>query len=200
MRNSVNLVKNLKDHLKFLESYVQNGKALYIGREEKQTGLRLRELLGNWLVCVVAKEKNPEDDYTIGSLNDPALGDGLICNTKNNKGYATEHVMVLDEKEKNKSSAEELILKAIKKKESKGKSYTSGKILIVFLDGFEEWFPEKVSKNLEEPPLFEGVWIFGLESSQERYIYNVVEMKKNHIQKWKVFISKDFNSWEVKKD
>jgi len=197
MKHSVKLVKDLKSILTWLEYPVRNGIELYTGRPEKLTGLLPRELLGNWLVCIVANYKNKDGDYTISS--DPTGGDGIIFNRKTARGYKTEHVMVPVEK-RGVSNTETLIIESIEKKKNKGVPYASGQILIIFLEAGGKWFPSKVAKllKLKEPLLFESVWLFGLDDPiQDEYIYNVVELDSNTFQVWKVVISKKFDSWQV---
>jgi len=50
----VTMFKSLAVALKDLEPYIRNGRHLQVGDEFKEFGgLRSRELLGNWLLCVV---------------------------------------------------------------------------------------------------------------------------------------------------
>ena len=84
---------SLKVALKELEPFIRDGRHLQVGDEFKRFGgLRSRELLGNWLLCVAANATVGGDRYTFTS--DPGEGDGLIVNETNGSVLETEHVFV----------------------------------------------------------------------------------------------------------
>lgn len=82
-----------------------------------------------------------------------------------------------------------------------GAQYASGKTLVIFLEGGGEWFPDKVSRQLKEPLLFDSLWLFSLCSPfVGGYVYDVVQFQNGLVNKWKIFINKEFDSWVVKKN
>jgi len=87
----VTMFKSLAVALKDLEPYIRNGRHLQVGDEFKEFGgLRSRELLGNWLLCVVGNYFSGRDRYTFAS--DPLGGDGLIVDKTTELCLQTEHV------------------------------------------------------------------------------------------------------------
>ena len=80
--------------------------------------MRSRELLANWLICIVKNSEVGAERLTFTS--DPTGGDGIIYDTETEDSWLTEHVMVPREREGETSDSKALILKAIKHKQNKG--------------------------------------------------------------------------------
>jgi hypothetical protein len=173
MKYKVTRFKSLKICIKELEPFIRNGEHLQTGKPFKRfDGLRSREILANWLLCVAINSSTQPDRLTFSS--DPTGGDGIITDTINGETWLTEHVIVPVACAGEKANAETLILKTINSKQNKGgKAYASGKTLIVFLNaGLGEWFPNKVARQLPEPFDFEAVWVVGLQGVEKNnYVY-----------------------------
>jgi hypothetical protein len=140
--------KSLKVCLKELERFIRNGEHLQTGKPFKQfEGMRSREILANWLLCVVGNFAMQAEHLMFSS--DPLGGDGIICNTVTEETWPTEHVSVPRVRGGEDANAETLILQAIRHKQNKGgAAYASGKTLLVLLDaGAGKWFPNKVAKT-----------------------------------------------------
>lgn len=131
MKHAVTTFKNLAVCLKELEPYIRNGQHLETGKPFKRFGgLRSREILVNWLLCVVANFEQKTEQFKI--CTDPQGGDGIIYNTTKNLAWPTEHVLV-SQRNNGSEDIQSLILKQIKNKQDKGgAAYASGKTLIVF--------------------------------------------------------------------
>ena len=144
MKYKVKRFKDLKLALKELEPFIRNGEHLQTGKPFKRFhGLRSRELLANWLLCVVGNYTRQADRLTFTS--DPLGGDGIIYDSVAEKTWPTEHVLVPTARDGEVEDVEALILKAIGIKQSKGGApYGSGKTLVVFLNSSGTWFPNKV--------------------------------------------------------
>lgn len=201
MKYPVNRFKSLKRCIKELEPFIRNGEHLKTGKPLKRFGnLRSREILANWLLCVTI---NFEERFErLNFCSDPLGGDGII-HDNTDKTWPTEHTLVVD-KAKQTNELEEIetsILKAIEKKQNKGGiAYASGKTLIVFLWAKgNEWFPNKVARKLPKID-FNSIWIVGLQAViEEEYIYNVIRLDIHGCPIWQVCITKNFDSWKVKK-
>ena len=202
MKYKVRRFKSLKVAIKELEPFIRNGAHLQTGKPLKQFGgLRSRELLANWLLCVVSNFANKTDQMTFTS--DPLGGDGIICDSMMGKTWPMEHILV-PTAHSSKAEIETLILNAIAIKQNKGGTpYASGKTLVVFLNaGGGEWFPNKVAKNLPDNLYFESVWVVCLQSEKiGAYIYGVtlLDLSQGNTPIWLVRIGKYFNSWDVDK-
>ena len=95
-----------------------------------------------------------------------------------------------------------LILKAIGQKRNKGgEAYASGKTLVVFQTATgQNWFPNKVAKQLPDPLYFVAVWVVGLQGVENgAYIYQVtrLDLGRGNAPTWRVRIGKGFDGWEV---
>ena len=200
MKYTVIRFKDLKTCLKQLEPFIRDGEHLQTGKPFKKFGgMRSREILANWLLCVAINSNESVDRLTFCS--DPLGGDGLICENITKKTWKTEHILVPRTTDK-VQNVEALILKAIEKKQQKGGSaYASGKTLIVFLNASgEQWHPNKVARNLPTVLDFESIWVVGLQSviPDEEYIYNIVNLNLGgNSPVWQIHIEKDFDSWQV---
>ena len=108
--------KSLKTALKELKPFIRDGEHLQIGKLFKRfAGLRSRELLANWLLCVAANFMYQSDRLTFTS--DPVGSDGIICDTQTEETWQTEHVLVPFTYGAAMEKVETLILKAIEEKE-----------------------------------------------------------------------------------
>jgi hypothetical protein len=85
--------KSLKMALKELEPFIRNGRHLATGRPFKQFGgLLSREVLANWLLCVVINSTTQETEQVTFS-SDPIGGDGIIHHDAS--GFADRQSMCL---------------------------------------------------------------------------------------------------------
>ena len=120
MRYPVRQFKSLAVALKEIEPFIRNGEHLQTGKPfEKFGGMRSREILANWLLCVAI---NSTDNRELTFSSDPVDGDGIICDSATGETWPTEHVMVPRLRPGEKGDAEALILKVIELKRSKGGS------------------------------------------------------------------------------
>lgn len=200
MKYRVSRFKSLKICLKELEPFIRNGQHLQTGKPfARFGGLRSREILANWLICVAVNFSSQTDRLTFSS--DPLGGDGVIVDRKTGQTWPTEHVMVPSIRSSQAKDLETLILEKIELKWRRGATYASGKTLVVFLNaGGGPWFPNKVAKRLPAPLHFEGVWIVGLQCVEAgQYVYNVARLDpaEGSAAVWRVQIAKDFDDWTV---
>ena len=203
MKYRVVRFKSLKEALKQLEPFIRNGEHLQTGRPfGRFGGLRSREILANWLLCVALNfTQNQEDRFTFSS--DPIGGDGIIYDTATKMTWPTEHVLVPRTRGGEAEDVAALILRAVAGKQRKGgAAYASGKILVVFLNAAGgEWHPNKVAKLLPETLYFREVWLVGLQSVTEgEYVYaaTLLDLSDGNAPTWHVRIGKDFDAWQVK--
>lgn len=200
MKYPVTQFKSLAVALKELEPFVRNGEHLQTGKPfHKLGGMRSREILANWLVCV-ASNAAAEGELTFCS--DPTGGDGIISDVKTGETWSTEHVMVPRLLPGETADAETLILDKINQKRKKGgAAYAEGKTLIVFLEaGAGLWYPNKVAKQLPDPLLFATVWVVGLQSFENgEYVYGVtnLDLTEGNAPALLVRVSRDFGCWQV---
>ncbi|MEO8631633.1 MAG: hypothetical protein ABI612_26595 [Betaproteobacteria bacterium] len=201
MKYQVIRFKSLTVALKELEPFIRIGEHIQTGKPfDRFRGLRSRELLGNWLLCVVANSVTQPDRLSFSS--DPLGGDGIIYDSVTEATWPTEHVLVPKARDGELQDVEPLILKAIARKQSKGgAAYASGKTLVVFLNARgREWLPNRVAGQLPTPLLFEAVWVVGLQSVEAgEYVYGVtrLDLSRGNAPAWRVRIGKDFDAWKV---
>lgn len=187
--------------LKELEPFIRDGEHLRIGRPFKRFGgLRSRELLANWLLCVAVNSVSNEERLTFSS--DPLGGDGIIRDSTTEETWPTEHVVVPPTRDGKAADIETLILKAIELKRNKGgAAYATRKTLIVFLLAVSDrWSPNSVAKQLPEPLHFDAVWVVGLHDvNEDQYSYAVtrLDLSQGNAPIWVVHIVKDFDAWTV---
>src|SRR5579871_5281974 len=90
--------KNLRLALNEIAQFIRNPEHLQTGKPiEKFGGLRPRELLANWLICVAfnAHNESPERLTFIASKTcDEYFGDGILHDTVTGETFPTEHVIV----------------------------------------------------------------------------------------------------------
>ena len=203
MRYPVTCFESLEVCLKELEPFIRDGQHLETGKPFKRFGgLRSRELLANFLLCVALNSATHADRLTF--FSDPLGGDGVIYDTVTEETWPTEHILVPRNGGVRSEAIplEARILKAIESKQSKGgAAYASGKTLLVFLNAGESepWFPNKVAKQL--PALdFSAVWVVGLQTFEAgEYVYNVMrlDLRQGNAPVWRVRIGKGFDAWSV---
>jgi hypothetical protein len=200
MKYPVTQFKSLDAALKEIEPFVRSGQHLQTGKPfEKFRGMRSREILANWLVCVAT---NAATEGKLTFCSDPIGGDGIICDSATGETWPTEHVMVPRLRAGQTEDAETLILKAIDQKRDKGGvAYAAGKTLIVFLDaGAGTWFPNRVARRLPDPLHFAAVWVVGLQGVEAgKYVYGVtnLDLTEGNAPTLLVRINEDFGAWEV---
>jgi hypothetical protein len=201
MKYAVTGIKSLQAVLKDLGPFIRDGHLIQRGQTFESMGLNLRELLGNWLLCVAVNSVTTPPDR-LSFTSDPLGGDGIIRDTVTEETWPTEHVMVPNLPDNAGKDVEALILKAIDHKHKKGPTYARGKTLVVFLNegNGAKWFPDKVAGQLPSPLHFEAVWVVGLQSIDAgEYVYNVtrLDLSRGHALAWRVRISKEFDQWKV---
>ena len=178
-----------------LKPFILDGEHLQTGKPfGRFGGLRSREILANWLLCVAT---GPDRlDFT----TDPQGGDGIIADKLTGETWNTEHVLVTNRG--GKDSIEERLLAAVRNKQNKGgMAYASGKTLVVFLNANGgEWNPTRVAGNMPEDIHFEAVWIVGLHgvvNGAYTYFVTRLDLSQGHPPMWKVHINAEFDSWRV---
>jgi hypothetical protein len=200
MKYHVRQFKSMELALKELEQFVKNPALLQTGRPLKQLGDMLpREAFANWLLCATA---NAIDKRQLVFSNDPTGGDGIIREAATSELFPIEHTMVSPFNLRDGADAQTLILEAIQKKQTLGKSYGSGKTLVVLIEADAgEWFPNRVARALPNPLHFATVWVLGFlkKGADGQYIYGVthLDMSGGDAPTFLVRIGKDFDSWEV---
>jgi len=212
MKYQVTRFKDLRLCLRELEPFIRNGEHLQTGKPfQRFGGLRSRELLANWLMCVAVNSTTQPGRLTFTS--DPLGGDGIIVDTLTEETWPTEHVLVPYSRAG--EPADQLILEAIERKQRKGGSaYASGKTLVVFLNAAAgEWFPNKVAEQLPEALSFDATWVVGkLGEARARpqqapspcaevgeYVYGVTrfDLRRGNAPTWVVRIGRNFDGWTV---
>ena len=200
MKYPVTQFKSLSVALKELEPFVRNGEHLQTGKPfEKFGGMRSREILANWLVCITT---NAATEGKLTFCSDPIGGDGIICDTATGETWPMEHVMVPRLRPGQTKDPETLILDAIERKRQRGRAaYAAGKTLIVFLEaGVGTWFPNKVARRLPDPLHFATAWVVGLQRVEAgEYVYGVtnLDLTYGNAPTLLVRISRNFGAWEV---
>ena len=126
MRYPVTRFKSLAVALKEIKPFICDGEHLQTGKPFKKFGgMRSREILANWLLCIAVKFT---DDRELTFSSDPVGGDGIICNVATGETWPTEHFMVPRLSPGETGDSEALILNAIEHKRSKGgAAYAAGK-------------------------------------------------------------------------
>jgi hypothetical protein len=187
--------------LQELRPFIEHGQHLLIGRPFASFHeARSRELLANWLLCVVANFDEMEDRFNFAS--DPDGGDGFLVDKRTGRIRSTEHVIALSRDITRNVTPESVVLAAIQKKIRKGgAAYASGKDLVVFAEGLkEEWYVDRVARSLPHPYHFSTIWVVTLQSvSKGSYSYGVSELdlSAGHCPMWIVTIGKKFDRWSV---
>jgi hypothetical protein len=202
MKYAVKQPTNLRDAITELGPYIRDDELGY--RFECYDGLLLREALGNWLLCAVLNDRNPDPDrYTFTTEpRDGPGADGAILDRTAALAMAAEHVMVAKrpDGQRPEESAEQLVLAAIEKKVAKGGSaYASGKVLVVYLDAdVAGYSPRELRALLPVDFPFEGVWLVVPQAG--RWDYDVVYLSSATLDPptYHVSITETFDDWSVK--
>lgn len=201
MKYPVRRFKNLTVALKEIEPFVRDGRHLETGKPFKRFGeMRSREILTNWLVCVVF---NAATGGKLTFCSDPTGGDGIICDESSQETWQTEHVMVSSRQSDEAGDTEKLILEQIEHKHAKGgAAYARGKTLVVLLNAKgKEWNPNRVARQLPEPLHFDTVWVVGLQTVEDgEYVYAVTNLDMQggrDAPTFQVRIKKNFENWDV---
>src|ERR1700733_5198698 len=106
MKYPVTRFTSLAVALKELEPYIRNGQHLRTGKPfAKMGGMRSREALANWLLCVTIRAS---DGRELAFSSDPVGGDGIIEDTITGETWPTEHVMVAQVEPANGADAQAL--------------------------------------------------------------------------------------------
>jgi hypothetical protein len=204
--HKVRKFKSLKIALKELEPFIRDGRRLQVGDAFKRFGgLRSRELLGNWLLCVAANATIGDDRYTFTS--DPGEGDGLIVNETNGRVLQTEHVFVPGPHPRapaGRNETEPVVL-ILEKIAHKNDAKYAGKTLVVLCnDGGtgSAWYPNRLAKSLPDGLPFQAVWVMSLQGVLDgSYTYGVtwlqLGLRPEGVPVWRVKIAPDFESWTV---
>lgn len=200
MKYPVTLFKNLTLALKELERFIRDDRVIQSGEPLGRFGGMLpREAIANWLLCAAANSRLGPDRMTFCS--DPTGGDGVIYDRQEQHTWLTEHVVVPSIIGGEGVDIEARVLEAIEQKNSKGKAYASGKTLVVFQTARgENWYPNRVAKQLPDPLHFDDVYVVGLRAVEDgSYIYQVtnLDVGAGNAPVLIVRISKDFDGWTV---
>ena len=191
--------KNLAVALKELEPFIRNGEHIRTGRPFRRFGgMRSREALANWLLCVTI---NAVDSRDLTFFSDPLGGDGVIRDPATGETWPTEHVMVRATPGAS-DDLNDLVLAAIAKKRDKGgAAYATGKTLVVMVEGDGgAWHANRVARRLPRPLHFAAVWAVGLNAVADgRYGYWVamLDVGDGDAPVYRVAIAADFASWTV---
>jgi hypothetical protein len=194
--------KNLKVALSEIAEFIRSGEQLQTGKPLRQFGgLRPRELVANWLLCVAFNHEHRSPER-LTFISDPLDGDGILYDTETEATYPTEHVLVPDAHDKT-VDVEALILKAINDKRNKGgAAYARGKTLVVFLNagGGGRWVPNGLARRLPDPLHFAVVWVVGLhhiEAGEYTYGVSSLDVSEGDAPTFLIRIGSDFDSWET---
>jgi len=115
MKHETIRFKSLSLALKELEPFICDGEHLQTGKPFKLFGgLRSREVLANWLLCVAVNSDHP-DRLTFTSQPRDVEGDGVILDTATDRTWPTEHILVPRQAGDENVDVEALILKAVEK-------------------------------------------------------------------------------------
>jgi hypothetical protein len=204
MRYPTKRYRSLKLAIKELEKFVRDGQHLATGRPFEQFGdMRSREMLANWLLCIVINFAEQADRMTFTS--DPIGGDGIIHDNISGYDWQAEHVYVPRTVDAATGNVEKLVLQKFSQKQAKGgAAYASGKTLVVFLDaGGGIWHPNKVARQLPKPLDFYAVWVVALqEVVVDEYVYAVTRLDQpgvSTVPVWRVRIASSFEDWTIER-
>ena len=196
-QSKINFIKNFRTILKDLEPYVKNPEFLIKGREFTNFCLRPREVWANWLLCVILRKLHGNH---ITFAEDPK-GDGFIVNKRTGEMIPLEHVSALENPFNPLPKGESRIIDAINQKISKGADYAEGKWLVVFFDGADKFYRNKIRENVRGRHSFGAIYCIGLLTSDESgYSYSVTEFRESHKDKsitYIIQINSDFTYWKI---
>ena len=192
------VIKDLRIALGDFKCMVEDPRHLWNGRKIQNFSLRPREAWANWLICATLSKQHGRN---ITFMEDD-VGDGFIVDKEKKIIVPTEHVSALNiPKAKKLSQGEQRVIDAINLKIKRGPDYASKKLLVVFFDGAENFFRNRIRENIYGRHNFEAVFAVGLLTSDSKgYSYSVTEFRnsfKNMSITHKVSINNEFNDWYV---
>lgn len=189
-------IRNFYVALRDMAPYVQDPMFLTQGKRFSNFNMLVREAWANWLLCVVLRHVEGRD-FTF--MEDDG-GDGIICDKGTGFRFSAEHVCALDfpgnakQPPKNEARA----ISAIEHKAKRGESHAKGKTLVVFLDGAEIWYPNRVGRVVAGRHNFNEIYCVGLLLIDEQgYSYSISKLHKDHSPTWRVQINLNFTDWKV---
>lgn len=201
----IKIIKDLKIALKDFESTIKNNFIeLLIGRDLENFSLRPREIWANLLLCIALSEINGKDI----TFAEDKKGDGLIIVKDTFEVIPTEHVSALENEHNPQPKGEDRIINAINKKikkcedcARKGVDYAKGKWLVVFFDGAEKFYRNKIRESIKGRHNFGSVFCVGLLTIQNGvYSYIVTEFRDSYgdqSKSFKIDINSDFTDWKI---
>jgi hypothetical protein len=204
MKYAIKRFKSLACAPKELQPFITNGKHLQTGRPFTNFGGMLsREVLANWLICVVANEAH-RDEARMTFTSDPLGGDGIILDTATDETWPMEHVMVPYRTDSEPVETSAAIMDAVDAKSNKGgAAYASGKTLVVFLNNNGGvWYPNRIAKALPANLAFGAVWAVAFQNVEDgKYRYGVANLhvEGGNAPTWIVEIASDFTAWRVER-
>lgn len=192
------VIKDLRVALKDFEPMVRNPVHLWNGRDIKNFKLRPREAWANWLLCAVL-QKLIGTNITFAEDDE---GDGIIFDKLSGQIVPTEHVAALEiPKGKKLPLGEQRIIDAIQHKIERGPDYAVGKWLVVFFDGAQKFYRNKIREAIYGKHNFVAVFCVGLlNSGPMGYEYIATEFRNSYGQRsvsFKICINNDFTGWEI---
>ena len=191
------IIKDFKKVLKDFEPMVKDPQFLIKGREISNFSLRPREAWANWLLCVVL-QKTKGDRITFAEDKE---SDGILFDKKTGEIVVTEHVSALENPLNPQPKGEARVINAINKKIEKGFDYMENKWLVVFFDGAEKFFRNKIRESIKGKHNFGAVFCIGLlTSNKSGYSYLVTEFRESYGDTsitFKVDINSDFTDWKI---
>lgn len=196
--DAIQQIKDLKIVLKDFEGMIKDPRFLRVGREIENFRLRPREVLANWLLCVVGNFQNGNDQLTFAE--DPTGGDGVILNKRSEEFMLTEHVFIPEPKTGDTKTVEDYMVMALEHKIKKGENYARGKHLIIFSEAIGRWYPNRVAKRIVGTHSFASVWAVALQNGDENgYYYSVAQLVIDNANapSWRVEIPFNFNDYHV---
>lgn len=202
------VIKDFKVALKDFEPMIKNNftKLFLNGREFDNFSLIPREAWANWLLCAALSEVSGKDI----TFAEDKKGDGLIIVKDTFEVIPTEHVSALENKHNPQPKGENRIINAINEKikksedfAKKGIDYAKGKWLVVFFDGAEKFYRNKIRESIKGKHNFGSVFCIGLLTIQDgAYSYLITEFRDSYgdqSKSFKICINKDFTNWKVER-
>lgn len=194
-------IADLKIALKDMEPYIKNGWYLIKGKRFENFDMLPREAWANWLLCATLS-RIYGDEYTFQEEDN---GDGVIFRRSDKKWFSTEHVAAMDFPQGTKLSLNEdralwAINHKIKKDEeytNQGKEYAKGKTLVVFMDGAQRWFPNKVGRQISKNNFTRIFCIALISGDASGYKYSISEFNPTHSPTYEIHVNSDFTDWKV---
>lgn len=201
MREETLSVKSLEEYLfGVIRPIIRDPKLLRTGRQFKNIKLRPREILGAFLVCVVARYISNQE-WTLA--RDTEQGDGIIYRKGSDEGYFLEQVYVYPRAQTalgTKQISNEIKLQ-LHKKFKKGKEYAKNRNLVIFLDVNGKIDHQDFKKYLEKvSDYFDSYWLFARNSEDIenfKYIVFLLKAPKDEQAAYQVTLNADFRGWAV---